>query len=189
MNIKEFNDNNKKPFEEIYNDVISIHDTENTYLVQSADEVICNATSYTSHGLATLGKQLGFPSMFVEEVFSTSPALANDIIEDRANNYFSRNGDSFYAREFLGKVCGVVSNKYNFFDDDEAMRIVASSSLADKRYATTYVTPERLHLRAIDDTPFTLDGDRSPLYFCYFIDNSMVGISSFKVQLGIYRQV
>ena len=49
MNIKEFNDNNKKPFEEIYNDVISIHDTENTYLVQSADEVICNATSYTRH--------------------------------------------------------------------------------------------------------------------------------------------
>ena len=189
MNIKEFNDNNRKPFEEIYNDVISIHDTENTYLVQSAEEVVCDTRRYTSHGLSTLGKQLGFPSTFIEEVFATNPSLANDIIEDRATHYFNQKGNPFFAREFTGKVCGVVSNKYNFFDDDEAMKIVASSSLADKRYAATYITPERLHLRAIDDTPFSLDGDNSPLYFCYFIDNSMVGISSFKVQLGIYRQV
>jgi len=55
-------------------------------------------------------------------------------------------------------------------------------------FQNALITPERFHVRAIDEeNPFHINNDPSVLYFAFFIDNSMVGQSSFKVQLGIYR--
>lgn len=179
----------RESFDNISNRIAEIAKTENTYTVAGTSDLVCDVSHYSENGLLSLGKTVGFPSQFVEELHHTNPELANTIIRDRTENYFGNGSANFIAREFLGKVYGVVSNEYNFFDDTQAAEIIHSSVLAEKTYAHALVTPERLHLRAIDDNaPFRIGDDESNLFFCYFIDNSMVGLSSFKVQLGIYRQ-
>lgn len=179
----------RESFVNISKRITEIAKTENTYTVASTSDLVCDVSHYSESGLLSLGKTVGFPSQFVEELYQTNSELANAIICDRTENYFNNGCANFIAREFLGKVYGVVSNEYNFFDDTKVAEIINSSVLAEKTYAHALVTPERLHLRAIDDNaPFRIGEDDSDLFFCYFIDNSMVGLSSFKVQLGIYRQ-
>lgn len=146
--------------------------------------------SYTDFGLRSFGNKVRFPAPFVQQVAETNPELAEEIITDRVHQYFQNSTNPFVARYFGGKVAGVVSDKYAYFDDDEVIDILADSPLSKLAYVHTSVQPERLHLRAIDaDHPFKIEGDESNLYFTYFIDNSMVGGSSFKVRVGIYRQV
>lgn len=182
-------------FATIHNRINHIKSTERTIAVNGDNygtkeiaRVIGNVDNYSDFGLCTLGRTVKFPSPFISELASTNPMLANTVVADRINNYFEHGKEQFFAREFEGKICGVVSHKYTYFDDDQVADIIAESPLADKKYAHAMITPERLHLRAIDeDTPFRVNGDESDLFFAYFIDNSMVGQSSFKVQLGIYR--
>lgn len=180
----------RESFDNITKSINKIAETENSYAVNNAGDIVCDVPYYTENGLFSLGKVVGFPSPFIADMYKTSPVLANEVILDRVNTYFDNGGADFVAREFLGQVCGIVSNQYNTFDDVKVAEIIGSSVLAKKNYAHALVTPERLHLRAIDDdAPFRIGDDDSDCYFCYFIDNSMVGLSSFKVELGIYRQV
>lgn len=175
-------------FETIAERVNEIASTESTIEIDAASTVCDDVSRYTDFGLNTLGKTLGFPAQFIRTVNETNPGLASEIINDRAELYFGNGDKSFFEREFLGQICGIVSNKYVFFDDAQVIDIIENSPLAELSYAHAQVTPERLHLRAIEeDSPFKVNDDGSPLYFCYFIDNSMVGMSSFKVQLGVYR--
>lgn len=177
-------------FSDIEKRVTEIQKTENSYLVNCPSGISTDVERYSEYGLNALGKTVGFPYEFLRRVNETNPALAQTVIGDRLNNYFANDGNSFFAREFLGKISGCVSNRYAYFDDHQVIEIIGNSQLANLEYSHAMVTPERLHLRAIDaNAPFTIEGDESPLYFCYFIDNSMVGIASFKVQLGIYRKV
>jgi hypothetical protein len=177
-------------FSDIEKRVTDIQKTENSYLVERPSDISNEIERYSEYGLNALGKTVGFPYEFLRQVNDTNPSLAQTVISDRVNNYFANGGSSFFAREFLGKISGCVSNRYAYFDDHQVIEIIGKSPLANLEYSHAMVTPERLHLRAIDaDAPFKIEGDDSPLYFCYFIDNSMVGIASFKVQLGIYRKV
>lgn len=177
-------------FADIENRVNQICETENSYLVENPTEISTDVKRFSEYGLTALGRVVGFPHDFIRKVNQSNPALAQIIIGDRVKEYFLNGGKSFYAREFLGQICGCVSNCYAYFDDYQVTSIIRNSPLANLEYAHAVVTPERLHLRAIDSSaPFKVAGDDSPLFFCYFIDNSMVGVASFKVQLGIYRKV
>ena len=179
-----------KSYEEVANEVSKITDTQNTYSVTVPTRRICNAENYSDYGLGTLGRMVGFPASFIKQVYATNPELANEVITDRVNHYFADGRPEFFAREFLGKIQGVVSNRYAYFDDNQVMDIIGNSILASFDFANAIVTPERLHLRAIDrNHPFTVGDDNSELYFAYFVDNSMVGGSSFRVQLGVFRLV
>ena len=160
-----------------------------TIITKDNQSEICDISRFTDFGLASLGKQADFPAPFLQKVNNTNPELAKKILEDRVKNYFDSNKSDFCTREFNNKICGVVSSKYAYFDDDQVMNILDETEIASKKFKHATITPERLHLRAIDDNYFKINGDDSELYFCYFIDNSMVGGSSFKVQLGIYRRV
>lgn len=170
------------------NDLIA---TENTYEVNAPLLTLCDTDRYSDFGLKSLGAAIRFPAPFVREVAETNPKLANRIVYDRLTNYFT-NDDAkpFFAREFLGKVSGVVSNRYAYFDDNEVMDLLSSTQLAQFRVQFCHVSPERLHIRAIDlDNPFHVKGDKSNLYMMYYIDNSMVGACAFKLRVGVFRQV
>ena len=195
MNTHNVKRNFNTKFEDIHKRVMQIASTENTYGV-NADNYntrdiirrIGSTGNYSDYGLTTMGRLVGFPAPFVQTVSETNPLLANTIIADRVHTHFEAGKSPFYVREFEGDICGVVSDRYSFFDDKEVCDILAGSTLAEKPFAHATVTPERLHLRAVDaDRPFRVSGDESDLFFAYFIDNSMVGQSSFKVQLGVYR--
>lgn len=187
-------------FADVQSRVQAIIDTENTYEVNSPTLEtlgrVADLDNYSEFGLKSLGKMVGFPADYLRSLAETgSKPLANRNIVDRVLNYFkpSETGERkrpFYAREFCDKICGVVSDKYAYFDDDEVMNIIGGSPLADFRFQYANTSPERLHLRAIDlDNPFKVKGDDSNLFMLYFVDNSMVGQASFKVRIGIYRQV
>lgn len=177
------------PFSEVFQRVKDITITEETTKITNENaELVCDADDFSEYGLSTLGKTVGFPAPFILQLNETNPALADDVIRDRVNLYFENGKPEFYARRFLGKIRGVVSNKYSYFDDDEVVEILSDSPLANMGFQNALITPERFHVRAIDEeNPFHINNDPSVLYFAFFIDNSMVGQSSFKVQLGIYR--
>lgn len=182
----------RKDFSEVAEQVENITSTENTFIIEPSTDGYNKAiqlTNYSDFGLKTLGVTVGFPAPFIQKVAETNPELAEKIMVDRIDNYFLRDEKpAFYGREFLGKIQGVVSNKYAYFDDDEVIKVLGNSPIKDLQFQHTLITPERLHLRAIDKEPFKIDGDDSNLFFVFFIDNSMVGQSSFKVRLGIFRQ-
>lgn len=162
--------------------------TLDNYNSTEIKDYICNRDNFSEFGFASMGRMVGFPSPFLNTLADENPTLAKTVVADRVSSHFMGDNPTFFTREFEGKICGVVSNKYNYFDDNQAIDIIGNSMLADRVYTDAMVTPERLHLRAIDENrPFRVHGDDSDLFFCYFIDNSMVGQSSFKVSIGLYR--
>lgn len=176
-------------FDEVCTRVNEIAATEKTEVVTAISQKrVIRVEGFTEFGFNALGKIIGFPAPFVLEVAKTNEPLALNIIKDRVGNYFAKGKKPFYIRDFLGKTAGVVSQRYAYFDDKQVVDIISGSPLADMPFRDAVITPERFHLRAIDkDSLFKVDGDNSPLFFAYFIDNSMVGQSSFKVQMGVYR--
>lgn len=177
-----------KSFSDIAKEIEVIHQSENSYLVTSPSGISNDISDFSEYGIKSYGNLVGFPPKFIEELSITSPALAKSILTDRATNYFNQHGAAFTAREFMGKISGTVSSKYAFYDDYQVAQVLEKSSIANLPFATGMVTPERLHLRAIDaKRPFKIENDKSELFFCYFINNSMVGGSAFRVCLGIFR--
>lgn len=182
-------------FEMIAQEVERIADTEKSYSVDERNSSFShirrrlgNIDNYSDYGLGSMGRTVKFPSAFLQDLHNDNEDLANKVLLERLDNYFRKNNEQFVVREFEDKIRGVVSNKYNFFDDKQVTDILSKSVLADKTFTNTIITPERLHLRCIDgDRPFRVNGDDSDLFFCYFINNSMVGQSSFRVQLGLFR--
>lgn len=178
-------------FSEVQERVHAITDTENTFKVEQPIFNVCDMDNYSDFGLKSLGKMVGFPADFIRTLAETgSKPLGNRVILDRTTNYFKSGKAPFYAREFGGKICGVVSDRYAYFDDNEVCDIIGGSPLANLGYQYAGISPERLHLRAIDkENPFKVEGDDSNLFLMFFVDNSMVGQASFKVRIGVYRQV
>lgn len=174
-------------FNDIKSEVTAIADTENSYEVRNATGRLNRAANYSPYGLVNMGRLVKFPPDFIKTLTDSDETLSELVIENRINNY-CKNGRSFTVREYNGKICGAVTDKYAFFDDKEVIDIVENSRLSEMKYQAQ-VSPERLHIRAIDDEEFYIPNDKSPLRFMYYIDNSNVGRSSFKINLGIYRQV
>ncbi len=183
------------PFEALAQKITAITDTENSYLVDGYDYYgynsrIADYDSYSDYGLTTLGRTVGFPAPFIKTLYADNPSLADSVIRNRVEKYFSDDNRPFYAREFNNKIQGIVSDRYAFFDDDEVCGIIEQSPIARLQFQQSDISPERLHLRAIDlDHTFRVEGDNSNLFMLYFIDNSMVGQSAFKIRVGIYRQI
>ena len=178
-------------FSEVQERVHAITDTENTFKVEQPIFNVCDMDNYSDFGLKSLGKTVGFPADFIRTLAETgSKPLGNRVILDRTTNYFKSGKAPFYVREFGGQICGVVSDRYAYFDDNEVCDIIGGSPLANLGYQYAGISPERLHLRAIDkENPFKVEGDDSNLFLMFFVDNSMVGQASFKVRIGVYRQV
>ena len=152
--------NYNESFEHIAASVNAICDTGKTLEVNSVQPRLTDMSSYSEFGFGAMGRMVGFPAAFVKQLCVESPLLGRNVIADRIDHYFQRGGEDFFIREFGGKICGAVSNKYVYFDDNQVCDIIADSELANLTYKTAYVTPERLHLRAIDfDHPFRIDGD------------------------------
>ncbi|MEE5994904.1 MAG: hypothetical protein V3G42_17020 [Oscillospiraceae bacterium] len=132
---------NPVSFDTIVDKVSAITSTEKTYSVSAPVRHICNIDSYSEHGLGTLGKTVGFPAPFIRQVASTNKELANEVITDRVSHYFTDGRPEFFAREFLGKIQGIVSNRYAYFDDNQVMDVVGGSVLASFDFANALVTP------------------------------------------------
>jgi len=185
-------------FDQIYSKVNEITRTGNTVEINRYNyldddlEKFRYPETYSEYGLSSLGQAVGFPAEFVREIEIGNPELAKNIITDRMNNYFIQSkmrgrGKSMFVREFSGRARGVVSNKYDYFDDNEVVDILADSPLKDLSFKESLISPERLHLRGIEAIPFRVERDTSDMFHAFFIDNSMVGASAFRISYGVYR--
>lgn len=186
MFIQQFN----KSFDEIATSVRDVCATKEDVTVNNDNisDMPTHIDEFSEWGFRSFGQKVGFPAPFLTTLFNDNPELAENVVSDRLHNYFS-NTNTFVARKFNNKVCGIVSDKYAYFDDDEVMDILEDSPLKGLKFTNIITSPERLHLRAIDEAhPFKVGNDDSEMYLAYFIDNSMVGGSSFRVRLGTFRR-
>lgn len=196
--MSDFLKNYSKTFSDIAEDVKNITDTrEDVVITKDNYREWSDASLYTGEGLRSLGARLKFPYDFVKDIYNSNPKLSEEIINDRAEQFFSREGNASYLnRTFNGMVEGVVSSSYNKFDDDKVIDLLEGTSIENLNFRNNIITPSRFHVRGIDlNSRFSLDTDdgnvdrKSDMFFAYFIDNSMTGLSSFRVTLAIYRQV
>lgn len=186
MFIQQFN----KSFDEIATSVRDVCATKEDVTVNNDNisDMPTHIDEFSEWGFRSFGQKVGFPAPFLTTLFNDNPELAENVVSDRLHNYFS-NTNTFVARKFNNRVCGIVSDKYAYFDDDEVMDILEGSPLKGLKFTNIITSPERLHLRAIDEAhPFKIGNDDSEMYLAYFIDNSMVGGSSFRVRLGTFRR-
>ena len=179
-------------FDEIRGIVNTIKSTENTWTCESPFKLgnLCNVDSYSPYGLAAAGTRVNFPARWImEKLNPVEPMLATEVIRTRYKDYFANNNNKgLLIRDFGGKHWGVLTDRYSIFDDDEVVNIISENEYLMGAKEFWYdITPERCHMRFISGKQLYVDGDDSPLSMCVFVDNSMVGASSFKIRFGIYR--
>ena len=189
-------------FNDIAEKVSAIADTEVTYLMNTKTdyerlrESLSDVSHYSGYGLFSAGSRLGFPASFVAKHYKKHPETTAKVIKDCYDDFFAkaenpvnkRQATGLMARTFEGVVCGVLTDKYSIFDDKEVVDILKSNSyLMDAEEFWYDISPEHFHTRFVSKDVLDFDGDDSPLHFCVFVDNSMVGESSLRVRFGLYR--
>ena len=181
----------KDTFSNMQTKVFEIARTENTYFMDK-EKNKTNPLKYddfSSYGLSQAGVKLGFPSKFLETLSTDGHTeLADEILKTRLDDFFMKKDSPLLIRDFCDMHYGVLSDKYSIFDDSEIVDIISQVPyLMDAEEIWTNISPEQFHARFISKNKITLNGDDSPLSMAVFIDNSMVGKSSFTVRFGIYR--
>lgn len=189
-------------FNEVVEKVSSIKETEKSYYVdhilKAKRRNLLDVSSYSSYGLSSAGSRLGFPGKWVESFGELHPDTAKRILNDAYTDYFikldmksandKRQSTKLFIRDFNDKHCGVLTDKYAVFDDDEVTNILSKNNYLMNAEEYWYdVSAERFHVRFISKQKLYIEGDDSPLSMCVFVDNSMIGQSSFKIRFGIYR--
>lgn len=189
-------------FDIIKDKVSAIKSTENSYYIHNMFEVgyhrLTDADNYSEYGLSCAGTRLGFPGSFLVQYRENHPDGAEKVLYDkyydwfdtsiRRKNHDKRSSQALFIRDFEGMHYGVLTDKYAMFDDDEVVDILSQNEyLMSSKEFWSDITPERFHARFVDAEKLYIPGDSSPLSLCTFVDNSMVGKSSFKIRFGIYR--
>lgn len=143
---------------------------------------------YGEYGLSSAGTRFSFPSKFVSNLcMDGHEDLANEIVKVKTKDYLE-SGRSVLLRKWNDKIEGVLTDKYGIFDDKEVVNILSRSEyLRSSEEIWFSEDPGLFHARFISGNKLYLDGDTSPLSMAVFVDNSMIGMSSFKVRFGIYR--
>lgn len=189
-----------KDFGSIAAKVAMIKGTEKSYYVGNMNSVkrrnLLDVRSYSSYGLSSAGVKLGFPAQFVERYGTIHPEGAKKILTDLYSNATAkmmaednkRGTKRLFIRDFNGLHSAVLTDKYSVFDDDEVVDILKENDYLMNSDEFWYsVSPERFHARFISKNKLYIQDDPSPLSMCVFVDNSMCGMSSFRIRFGIYR--
>ena len=193
-------------FSEIKNKVTAIKQTENSYLVKNMNSAkrrnLLDVAKYSGYGLSAAGVRLGFPASFVGKYGLKHPDGAKKILTDCYEDFFEklssserqddkvdgRKSTALFVRDFDDVHCGILTDKYSVFDDDEVVDILSKNKYLMNAEEFWYnVSPERFHARFVSSNKLSVDGDPSPLSMAVFVDNSMCGASSFRIRFGIYR--
>ena len=189
-------------FSDVKNAVDKIKATENSFYVKSAGQfkknkaILSDYHNYSKYGLSACGSRLGFPATFIVKHGDKHPETASKIISECYGDFLAkakastnnRTSKALFIRTFSNVIYGVLTDKYSIFDDDEVVSLIEASDYLMKAEEFWYdVSPEHFHARFVSPDTLDFDGDSSPLHFCVFIDNSMVGESSLRIRFGLYR--
>ena len=148
---------------------------------------------FATEGIEQAGVKLGFPANYIKKLANNrnSKDTANYLVNFHAEEYLQNKKSEhpvLFERRFFGKIYGLLSEKYAFFDDTELLPIIKNNNyLMDSAEYWGYVSPTHTHLRFVSKNKLFVNGDDSPLSMCVFIDNSMVGMGALKIRFGLYR--
>ena len=170
-------------FSEIKSKVAAIKQTENSYLVKNMNSAkrrnLLDVAKYSGYGLSAAGVRLGFPASFVGKYGSKHPDGAKKILTDCYEDFFEklssserqddkvdgRKSTALFVRDFDDVHCGILTDKYSVFDDDEVVDILSKNNYLMNAEEFWYnVSPERFHARFVSSNKLSVDGDPSPLY-------------------------
>ena len=187
-------------FAAIKGKVAAIMNTENSYYVSSMNSVkrrhLLDLDKYSTYGLSSAGAKIGFPPQFLGKYGENHPDgakkiltdLYGDIIAKMTDEKNTRGAKKLFVRDFYDKHCALLTDRYSVFDDNEIIDILQQNEYLMNAEEFWYsVSPERFHARFVSKNKLYIDGDPSPLSMCVFVDNSMCGMSSFRIRFGIYR--
>ncbi len=150
-------------------------------------------SDFSEEGLSQVASKLQFPAQFVQNLErgdDEHKALANRIVRLKYNDYFKKEDNvALFERRFNNKIYAMLSEKYAFFDDDEILPIIERSDYLMNGCEEFWysINPRHTHIRFVSKNKLYVDGDDSPLSMCVFIDNSMIGYSSFRIRFGLFR--
>ena len=174
--------------DEVCNRVVLLDSVQEDRILKPTGRSIPKFSDFGEYGLVSAGSKIGFPAAFVDRMANTGHEdLANKIIRTTTKDY-QRSGRPLLLRKWDGKIEGVLTDKYGVFDDSEVMDILSTSQyLRDSAEIWVKEDPAMFHARFISQNHLHLPGDSSPLSMAVFVDNSMIGMGSFKVRFGLYR--
>ena len=186
-----------KEFAEIKRQVADIMETENSfYLWEDGynyhQDFLEEPDNYSDYGLMSCGSRIGFPHTFVRKHNKSHKETAKTIMKECYTDYLrslsGRKSKALLIRSFLGKISGVLTDRYSIFDDNEVVDLLENNDyLMDAEEFWHDISPEHFHARFVSKKTLNFEGDTSPLHFCVFVDNSMVGESSLRIRFGLYR--
>ncbi len=186
-------------FNEVESSVNFLMDTEDSFYVNEDvfdyhESYLTDPESYSDYGLSSAGSRLGFPGTFIRKFGEKHNDTAKQVLADCFGDFLKRpapnkkTSKTLFVRSFLGKISGVLTDRYSIFDDDEVINLLKNNEyLMDAKEFWYSVNPEHFHARFVSKKTLNFEGDKSPLHFCVFVDNSMVGESSLKIRFGLYR--
>ena len=171
--------------QEIRNSVSLLDSLKSDRILKPNGRGIPQYEDFGVYGLSSAGSKVGFPAQFVDKLAHTGHEdLANKIIRTTFKDY----NKPLLLRSWDGKIEGCLTNKYGIFDDMEVMDILSTSDyLRNAEEIWVKEDPSMFHARFISPNHLEIPGDSSPLSIAVFVNNSMIGMGSFKVSFGLYR--
>lgn len=180
-------------FNEVQELVAGIKATNEDRYFKMGDDVtpLLNPNHYTNYGLQSAGNRLGFPARFLMKHAGLGhEETCSQIIGNCISDFFKKNDQKaqLLVRDFAGKHCGILTEHYSIFDDDTICDILSGNDyLMDAESVWYSCTAERFHARFVSKKKWFMTHEKSPLSIAVFVDNSMVGQSSFRIRFGMYR--
>lgn len=140
----------------------------------------------TEFAFGQLCTNIGIPAAYIKK------CIDNEKTELAISNFkawVSGGGRVLLVREVEGTVRAVLSERFQPFDNDRAIRTVKNMVDRDKyMLQAAHLSEDRLHMRYITRNPLDVKGDPSPMYSGFTISNSGVGRGSFNMVYYLYRQ-
>lgn len=137
----------------------------------------------SEHSFNQLSTKLGIPIRYLKKCLLFEHS---ELVGDNINDWISTYKKDLFIREYLGEIRGILSQKYSVLDTPDILKIAGEELINDYVIKGSFISPERLHLRAVMPEPVFPDDD---LYFGVTIDSSDVGRSVLSVKFLIYKEV
>lgn len=129
--------------------------------------------------------KLNVPSRYFNRLVESGNNL---LAADNINCWLDGDKRTFFLREYDGQVRGVLSGSYSVYDAPEILSTLSEVFNQEEfKLKGSFINPERLHLRLIDNHMLDIDGE--DLYAGITLDSSDVGRSGLQVKFFIWKQV
>jgi len=137
------------------------------------------------HALGQLCNRVGVPTSFVKKCIENEEY---GLVHENVNTWLDRFGRDLFIREHDNRIRGILSTRYSVLDTPDVLDVLFGSDLPlnDFKVKGYFQSPERFHLRLIEDRPLLKKDDLFP---GVQIDSSDVGRSTLRVQFLIFKLV